>query len=131
MDTLVKKYISDKNNLKFPVLNKKDDLNIRINSFDYNYYKNEYILELNSGLIQTDNYTLSLVRNRLIISITEHKQIDRPVYVNNYYLSYPKSSTYERIRSVDVYLPGKDFYLIRQYFIPDKSTLSIILSTIN
>jgi len=130
METMVRTF-KDKTlyNTGFPVLQKRDDFDVEITGFIYSYFKNRYKLNIYSKLIFKDNYSLSLIDNKLFVVISEIKQLNKPSYLHNYNWKNSDINSYERIRSMDILLPGDDFYLIRHFVVPDKNTLSIILST--
>ncbi len=130
METMVKRYLfSNDHHTSIPVINKRNDLNVNITGFSYNYVKNQYKLSIYSDLFFKDNYSVSLIDNRLMVVISEIKEYNKPSYIHNFNWNTANSQTYERIRSMDVILPGNDFYLIRHYVIPDRKMLHVILST--
>ena len=130
METMVRRFVN-KNiyDTGLPVLTKRNDFDVNLAGFSYNYLKNQYKLSIYSQLIFKDNYSISLIDNKLIILISEAKEYNKPVYIHNYNWKNSGTETYERIRSLDILLPGDDFYIIRHYMIPEKSILNIILST--
>ncbi len=130
MEMLVKRF-QNKNNYNpvIPVINKRDDFEVNVTGFSYNYLKNTYKLTLYSDLLYNDNYSISMIDNRLVVIISEIKEYNKPSYTHNIKWNYSDTQAYERIRSVDILMPGNDFYLIRHYVIPNKSLLQVILST--
>ena len=129
MKTMVKKSNYNKYDTYIPVIKKRNDFNVSITGLSYNYYKNQYKLGIISNLILKDNYTISILEDKLVIVISEIREISKPAHIHNIQWNYPQTRTYERIRSMDIFLPGKNFYLIRHYVIPEKSLLQIVLST--
>ncbi len=130
MEMLVKRFLNKKNyNPVIPVIKKRDDFKVNVTGFSYNYLRNTYKLTLYSDLLYSDNYSISIIDNRLVVIISEIKEYIKPSYVHNVNWNYSDTRLYERIRSIDVLMPGNDFYLIRHYVIPNKSLLHVILST--
>ena len=131
MEAMVKKFhFNNDQNLDIPFIEKRNDFDVNIAGFSYNFLKNQYKLSIYSDLILKDNYTISLDDDKLIIIIAEIREYNKPAYIHNFQRNYSQTDTYERIRSMDIYLPGKDFYLVRHYAIPKKSMLYVILSTL-
>jgi hypothetical protein len=131
METMEKKVQNNTYNAYVPIIKKRDDFDVNITGMSYNYFKNQYKLGIVSDLIMKDNYTLSLLEDKLVVVVSEIREISKPAHIHNIQWNYPQTRTYERIRSMDIFLPGKNFYLIRHYVIPEKSLLQIVLSTYN
>lgn len=128
MEATAKNFIYNDQNINIPFIKKRSDFNVSISGFSYNFLKNRYKLSIHSDLILKDNYTISLTDDKLIIVVSEIREFIKPSYIHNIQTSYSETNTYERIRSMDIYLPGKNFYIVRHYVIPAKNLLHIVLS---
>ena len=87
--------------------------------------EDNFSLSVFSLLFSKNNIKVSLKGNKIIIITSEMVNNEN----TNMYVDWQiyQQKSYIRMRSINIILPGKNFYLLRHYFIPEEFQLKIIL----
>jgi hypothetical protein len=85
------------------------------------------VLQIAGSCLKDDNYRLFLKGKYLTIVLIEEKLVARPIYVHNVNWEEYDHSGYEQVKTVDIFLPGDNFYLIRHSFLTNDQVLNVIL----
>lgn len=125
MRTLVKRNNDILNKINSPFIINRNDLEIKL--VDFQKIRRTHLLQLELNNLKEDNYRLFLKGHYLTMIITEIRSISKPVYVHNMDWRLINNNEYEVMKSVDIWLPGNNFYLIKHYAIPEDQTLKIFL----
>ena len=88
---------------------------------------NVHMIQLGLENINSDNYRIYLKGQYLTLIISEMKEISKPLYIKNVDLDFYYHQGYEVMKSVDIWLPGNNFYLIKHYAVPEEQILKIFL----
>lgn len=115
------------NKLNTPFVIKRNDNKVKINDFQQD--KDHYILELGALNLKSDNYRIFLKGHYLTLIVSEIREISKPLHVHNMTWHLYKQQAYEVMKSIDIWLPGNNFYLVRHFVLPEDQTLKIILGT--
>jgi hypothetical protein len=120
-------YIAPK--MKVPFIIKRNDLEIEM--IDFQAFQQHYLLKLSALKLTDDNYRIFVNGHNLSLIFSEIKEIKRPIYTRNMTWNLNKQQNYEVMKSVDVWLPGNNFYLIKHYLVPEYQMLHVILGKTN
>ncbi len=104
----------------------KTDLPVNINSreiqnnehpidFYYEHSQGRTLLYVTSNLLERDNYQISVNGKSLLIIIWEQKEISEPMHIHHFGKNISKSTKYERLRSKNISLPSKNYYVKNTY----------------
>ncbi|RLD83688.1 MAG: hypothetical protein DRJ10_03010 [Bacteroidetes bacterium] len=133
MDTIYKKVY---NNL--PLRSEKYDINSRkfkneLFSIDYffKHKKERTILNIKSELIEKDNYQISINDKKLILVLSEKKEISRPIYSHHLEKSLLEATTYERLRNIEIPLSERNYYVRNTHVDLNSHILIIVLGRIS
>jgi hypothetical protein len=88
---------------------------------------NHLFLQLAGDCLKNDNYRLFLKGKYLTVVLIEEKNLARPIYVHNLNWEQYDYSGYELVKTVDIFLPGDNFYLIRHSYLSANQILNVIL----
>ncbi len=110
---------------KVPFIIKKNDFDI--NMVDYNSDKHYLEISLSYLNLSNDNYRLFLNGHYLTLIVSEVKEAKRPLHLHNMDWNIYRQHNYEVMRSLDVWLPGDNFYLVRHFLVPGNKILKIVL----
>ena len=116
-------HILEKN--KTPFLINRSDLEVSL--VDFQKLNKIYMMTFNTMKLDDDSYRVFLKGHYLTLIISEPKVVSRPTYIHNMSWHSFAHSNYEVFKSVDVWLPGNNFYLIRHYLLPGNEVLRVLL----
>ena len=125
MRTLVKRNNDILNKINSPFIINRNDMEIKL--VDFQKINRTHLLQLELLNLKKDNYRIFLKGHYLSLIITETKIIPRPVHVHNIDWNLDYNHGYDVMKSVDIWLPGDNFYLIKHYAIPEDQVLKIFL----
>jgi len=109
-------------------INKRNFIN-DFNSIHIDYkIKNKYtVLNITSGLIEDNNYQLSIRGKKLVLILSEKKEIERPLHVHNLTRNVIDKTSYERLQSYEIELPKSNYQIIKTNLNTSINSLKIIL----
>lgn len=116
-------HILEKN--KTPFLLNRSDLDVSL--VDFQKLNKIFMITFNTMKLDDDSYRVFLKGHYLTLIISEPKVISKPTHIHNLNWHSFSHSNYEVFKSVDVWLPGNDFYLIRHYLLPGNQVLRVLL----
>jgi len=128
MRTILNSTIDALNLIKYPTIDKNNDLKIEIVSF--RRFERNYHLQLSVMHLESDNYQLFLKGTCLTFIISEPWVSARPLHMHNVNWKIYNHQTYEVLKHADIWLPGDNFYLIKHVAYPENQLLEVILGTI-
>ena len=86
-----------------------------------------FLMQLWVNNLVNNNYCVFLKEQYLTLVISEVKEVLKPVYMHNFNWRHTDHVFYEVMKSVEIWLPGDNFYLVKHYFVPDDKLLNIYL----
>jgi hypothetical protein len=86
-----------------------------------------YLLQLELTSINGDSYRIFLSDSYLKLVLSEIRELIKPVYIHNLSQKEFDNVGYEVMKSVELWLPGDNFYLVKHFFIPKTKILNIYL----
>ncbi len=112
-----------------PYINRESNELVKLISFkrstDY------FVLRLNVKNIDVKNYRLFIKGKCLTVVISEMHQYSKPTYIQNFSWYDFNKESYEILKSVDVWLPGDNFYMMRHFVYPYEELLELMLGVKN
>lgn len=129
MRTRIKSIAKPNNNVMLPYINSKNEDQIKL--IDFKKYQEYYMLQLNVKNIDVKNYRLFIKGRCLSVVVSEIHRYPKPAYVHDFSWSNFDRESYEVFKSVDVWLPGENFYLIRHFVYPYDELLELMLGINN
>lgn len=110
---------------KVPFIIKKNDFDIKM----VDYHHNDQYSEISLGYLNLtdDNYRLFVNGQYLTLIVSEVKEAKRPMHLHNIGWNIYRNHNYEVMKSIDLWLPGDNFYLVRHYLVPKDQILKIVL----
>ena len=125
MRTRIKSTAKTYNNAMLPYINGENKEQIRL--INFKQYPEYYMLKLNVKNIDVKNYRLFIKGRCLTVVVSEIHQYSKPTYVHNFSWTNFNREFYEVFKSVDIWLPGENFYLIRHFVYPYDELLELML----
>lgn len=101
--------------------------NLDIKIIGHEKINNRYLITVQTIPIEDDGYRVFLNGRYLSIIISQVHEISRPLYTRNINLNSFDKRNYEVFRSVEIMLPGNNFYLVRHYLLPGNQIMKILL----
>lgn len=116
------------NKIKFGKRGDSDD--VQIVNYIEKPEQGKIIISLYSQLFSGNQLNVFIRDNKIVLFITEVIKSDasETKYVSDWQNFYPR--TYTRMRSVSLFLPGDNFFLMRYFLIPEEFMLKIILGQV-
>ena len=116
------------NKIKFGKRGDSDD--VQIVNYIEKPEQGKIIISLYSPLFSGNQLNVFIRDNKIVLFITEVVDSDasESKYVSDWQSFYPR--TYTRMRSVSLFLPGDNFFLLRYFLIPEEFMLKIILGQV-
>ena len=112
-----------------PFLINRSDLDISL--VDFQKMNKIYMMTFNTTKLDEDSYRVFLKGHYLTLIISEPKVISKPFYTHKINWHSFAHNSYEVFKTVDVWLPGNNFYLIRHYMMPGNQVLRILLGELH
>ncbi len=129
MKALVKETSDILNEINSPFIINRNDLKIKLIKFQkINRY---YLLQLNLTNLTSDNYRIFLKGHYLTLIISEPKEVTKPVHIHNMNWNLYSHQGYELMKSIDIWLPGDNFFLIKHYVVSEDQVLKVYLGKIH
>jgi hypothetical protein len=79
--------------------------------YHFEYDDDQTLLHVSCKLVERDNYHLSINGKNIVIILAEKKEINRPIYIHHFGKNIMRATEYERLRSINIPLPARDFYI--------------------
>jgi hypothetical protein len=125
MKTMAKGSTDILNRINSPFIINKSNVEIKL--MDFHKVNRYYVLLLNVMNLSDDNYRIFLKGHYLSLIISEPKEVSKPVHIHNMDWNLYNNQSYEILKSVDVWLPGDNFYLIKHYLLSEDQVLKVFL----
>ena len=92
------------------------------------FNNNNYVIEINSEILQSDNFHLLINNRHLKLIVSEIKEINRPIYAHHYSKQRFEKRSYECLRTFTIKLPNSsDFFIDQSLFDPERKVLRVML----
>lgn len=109
-----------------PLILNNNDIDIKLIKFQR---KDRYhLLQLGITDIKEENYRIFLKSHYLTLIISTSREISKPIHVGNINWNLLEQQEYEVMKSVDIWLPGENYYMVKHYLIQEEQILNIFLS---
>ncbi len=128
MKTLEKRTNHVENKIYMNSMINKNKIEIKLISLQKT--NDRFLLQIELNNLRGDNYCILLKGNYLTLIISDKKEISKPVYTRNIDSREFDQPGYEIVKSVDFWLPGDNFYVLKHYFVQADQLLNIYLSRI-
>ncbi len=81
--------------------------------------------------LEKDNYRIFLKGKLLTVILSEEKEISKPMYLHNLSVKHLNTIRYDVMKSIEVWLPGDNFFLVTHFFMPEDQFLCIYLNRLS
>ena len=93
----------------------------------FEYEEDQILLHVTCELLERDNYHLSINGKDLLILLAEKKEISRPIYIHHFGKNIMRATKYERLRSINIPLQAKGFYVRDSHVDQNHHKLIVVL----
>ena len=108
-------------------MNPGDESEIKVVDFQEENENGLFEISLYSTLFAISQLKIDIRGNRIVLLVSEQVEPtrSRPVFVSDWQSYYPQS--YTRMRTINLLLPGDNFFLLRHFLVPENYLLKIFL----
>ena len=112
----------------FQIDSKKLKSDLGLIDTDLKYENGSIILSIRSKLLEENNYKISKQGQKLILILSEKREINRPIHVHHLNRDIFQKTFYERLRSFEITLPREDLHIIKTSIESENYLLKVYLS---
>lgn len=126
MKTIVNNMYNIENKSQLPYIISKNNLDI--NHLSYREENKRFLLQIGLSDFPEDHYHIFLDGHYLTLAISDDLRNMKPYLVHNMNQRLIQDKmAFEKIKSVDIWLPDDNYFLINHYYLPEDQILNIYL----
>lgn len=112
----------------YHLMNPGDESEVKVVDFKEENELGLFEISLYSCLFAISQLKIDIRGNKMVLLVSEQVESgrSRSVFVSDWQSYYPQS--YTRMRTINLLLPGDNFFLLRHFLVPENYLLKVFLS---